>query len=468
MLNERQSGKLRLCLILLITAAVTFAACTAIGTLMARNAKKVPLSIPIPADVLEDRALRNFTDKYRANLGDEEFPQSVEQFFDALGSYRSTLASMRTTLESLRAQAEKANANLAEGQELVTVEQLIERDSRFSSLCRQFLGLQPETAAPAAKAEAAEEVMLDDEESAAPTPTPAPTPAPMTADRVETALREMTAITDAANRTFAKSVARTELVNLDWAAVIEARLGLPVPPDWMTRDTNRLFDDQRYERTQQLEWDLAEADPEREPVGDRPEVKAAPVWWSVIFGTAVLLGLAALWFALRFAEKGKKLGAVLCASCFALLALPLAVVRLWAHIDIVRSCFDWQSMAGVVGYVAAALLIIAFYAYAYTAHRAKSRKLALAVLALGALTVIGLGVRNVMPILAVMKRSDILTGDASLAFILLNAGRLLLWLFAAAAIVLGVRRSDDRAPAAEPSMFPALDAYRVSLRKERA
>ena len=43
-----------------------------------------------------------------------------------------------------------------------------------------------------------------------------------------------------------------------------------------------------------------------------------------------------------------------------------------------------------------------------------------------------------------------------------------LWVLTIAAIILGVRRSDDRRPASEPSMFPALDAYRVNLRKERA
>ena len=94
--------------------------------------------------------------------------------------------------------------------------------------------------------------------------------------------------------------------------------------------------------------------------------------------------------------------------------------------------------------------------------------LALAALILGLVTILGLAVRNVMPALHVLGRGDVLSTQAALAFLLLNAGRLLLWALTALALMLGVRRSREERPAAEPSMFPALDAYRVSLRKERA
>ena len=63
MLNERQHGKLRLCLILLAVAALCCAACTVAAMLMTGGATKVPVTVAPSEDLPEtDGALRAFSD----------------------------------------------------------------------------------------------------------------------------------------------------------------------------------------------------------------------------------------------------------------------------------------------------------------------------------------------------------------------------------------------------------------------
>lgn len=454
MLNEKQSGKLRLCLILLITAAVCFVACTVIGTIMAQRAQKVPATIPADeSDLVSDAALKAFTDLYRSYSGDETFPKSLSAYRAALSSYGETLETIKIRMAGYREQAERANDGLASGESRVTVESLMAADSRFVTYYLPYLGLGSTASQWSLQGDDA-----GDEE------TTAQAPMTVTETAVSTALNSRIDIADKAQKTLDQLSVRNEMLNLDWSVLIQARLGLPLPPDARINGE----DAQSVER--QYEWDALKLDndPETEPNGDRPEVKTGSILWTVALCAAVALALAASWLALRFAEKGRKLEGVICASLFTLLALPLAVIRLWAHINLLRAGFDWQPLAGAVGYGAALLFILLFYGYAYTAHRVKSRKLFTASLILGIVAILALAVRSGMPVLALMGRSGILSGTASLAFILLNAGRLLLWMLTILALALGMRRSSEKSPAAEPSMYPVLDAYRVNLRKERA
>ncbi len=525
MLNERQSGKLRLCLILLITALVAFVACTVIGTLMIRGAKKVPAEIDIPGSVVEsDGALRDFRDLYRQYLGNGEFPGTVSTDSLGLGTEEPDLSALRSGVSDFTWQLDKAEAILnglrqeaeeasrAEGAQPVSVDTLLtdmlngrKTQVRISDAdgnylrsytdrdledALRYLGLSTKTA-PAAAIPAA---VISDGTGAGADATPAPAPAApvITETTVSQRLREVRAKVNAAQKRLESLDARTAMLNRDWDTLTQYSLGLALPPDWLAQNTNT-FGDASWVRGQRYTWDrmdelLTEAaktapltddgtgaltadriEQLRASLGERPEIETAPIWWDIAMYCAVTLTLATAWLALHAAEKGRKLAAVIWASFFALLSLPLAVSRAWMNIDILRSTsFDWQPLAGAAGYALAALLILAFYGYAYTAHRVKSRKLALGMLLAGLLAIVALAARDIMPILNVSGRGAAISGSARLAFILVSGGRLLLWMLTIAAIILGVRRSDDRRPASEPSMFPALDAYRVNLRKERA
>ena len=476
MLNERQRGKLRLCLILLAAAALCFAACTAAALIMMGGATKVPVSITPAGDLpATDAALKAFAERYRAYAetddGEELSLDQVRQQLNAEGytTFARKIRDIRERLTALAGQLEAGDPKNAG----LTMDDLVMQDSRLQTTDnRRVLGLAVRTQEGEAS------------------------PNPMTHTQVESRLQELERILNNARASLVRSDMRTAMINLDWDAMTQARIGLMLPPDWLSqRDGSLGFSAQSGVRDAQLAWDLSRESLEEQSremadeyaagtsrtdpaawledqmarLGERPELEHASFWWTVAYAFAILLGLAALWFSLLFAERGAKLYAVLCASLFALLALPAAVARMWQHIEILRAYgrLDWQVLTGAAGYGLATLLIMAFYGYAWTARKAKFRWLALAVLIAGCLACAALAVRNVMPAVALMGRGDILFGGVSAAFLLMNAGRLLLWALAIAAVIIGVRRVSDEAPATEPSMFPDLDAYRVNLRKGR-
>ena len=283
---------------------------------------------------------------------------------------------------------------------------------------------------------------------------------------------------------------RQTLTILDWYTLLQAKIGEPLPPDQLAQVTvealagreldeaglaTRMFvgssviPDSVLEKmnlvSQQYAWDTAEDT----PVEDRPEIKASIVG-VILEMLIVVAALVGAYFGLRFAENGRKLAAVAFGSLFAVPALGLAIVRIWEHISllIAAKVFDWLTLVGLTGYVMAALLIIAFYIYTYTAHRVKSLALWILALIFGIIAALCIGARTVFPVLSVMGMTETISAEAMLAFILLGVARLMLWLLTILALIFGMRRVCDREFNAGRSMFRALDAYRVNLRKERA
>lgn len=283
---------------------------------------------------------------------------------------------------------------------------------------------------------------------------------------------------------------RQALTVYDWYTLLQAKIGEPLPPDQLAQAAAEAIAGRQLDTAGaatrllvgrsvipqrvidklnladgQYAWDTAETT----PLEDRPEIKA-PVTGTVIELALVVAVLAGAYFALRFAETGRKLAAVAFGSLFAVPALALAIVRIWEHVALLTAgkAFEWLTLVGLAGYVFAALLIIAFYIYTYTAHRVKSRALWITALVFGIIAVLCIGARTVFPVLTVMGLTETIGAEAMLAFILFGAARLLLWLLTVLTLIFGMRRVSDREANAGRSMFPALEAYRVNLRKERA
>ena len=423
MLSPKQYGKLRLSASLLVVAALIFMACTAVGSIIAAGATRLPVSpvedVITMDDIEKDASLRAFANLYRTRSGDPAFPKDVDGFLWGLSEYKA-----------------------------------LEKDS---------------VTAPAAAAT----------EGAA-----------NATEAVQDSSSSLENTVKAAEKTVSKSRMRQTLAAFDWYALLQAKIGEPLPPDQFaqvtaetlngrTEDGNGLLSmaftgsyfisysaREKYDQVaQQYDWDVAE----NEPSYDRPVIKA-PVWKTCVEVLLVLLALAGAYFALRFAETGRKLASVACGSVFVILGGGLAIVRFWEHLNVLLGfkTLEWQTLTGAAGYGAAILVVILFCVYTFLAHRAKPKALWLAALILGAIACLCLAARNVMPILTVMKQTSRMSSEASLAFILMNAGRLLLWVLTILGAVFGMRRVSDRGLNPVGTMFPALEAYRVNLRKERA
>ena len=423
MLSPKQYGKLRLGASLLVIAALIFTACTAVGSIIAAGATRLPVSLAENVitmdDIEKDASLRAFANLYRTRTGDPSFPGDVDGFLWGLSEYKA-----------------------------------LEEDS---------------VTAPAASAiESAAAAAADTQEASS----------------------SLESIAKAAEKTVNKRRMRQTLAAFDWYALLQAKIGEPLPPDMFAQVGSEMLNgrsedgsgplsrafvgshfispsaQEKYDQVaQQYDWDVAE----NEPSYDRPVIKA-PVWKTCVEVLLVLLALAGAYFALRFAETGRKLASVTCGSVFVILGGGLAIVRFWEHLNVLLAykTLEWQTLTGVAGYGAAILVVIAFCVYTFLAHRAKPKGLWLAALILGVIACLCLAARSVMPILTVMRQTSRMSSEASLAFILMNAGRLLLWVLTILGVVFGMRRVSDRGLNPVGTMFPALEAYRVNLRKERA
>ena len=412
MLSPKQYGKLRLSASLLVVAALIFMACTAVGSIIAAGATRLPVSpaenVITMDDIENDASLQAFANLYDTRTGNSAFPQDVDGFLWSLSEYKA-----------------------------------IEEDSDAAT-------------------------NVDTQETSS----------------------SLESIAKAAEKTVNKRRMRLTLASFDWYALLQAKIGEPLPPDQFAQVTaetlngrtdggngplSMLFTgtyfvsysaQEKYEQiVAQYDWDVAE----NEPSYDRPVIKA-PVWKTCVEVLLVLLALAGAYFALRFAETGRKLASVACGSVFVILGGGLAIVRFWEHLNVLLGfkTLEWQTLTGAAGYGAAILVVILFCVYTFLAHRAKPKALWLAALILGAIACLCLAARNVMPILTVMKQTSRMSSEASLAFILMNAGRLLLWVLTILGAAFGMRRVSDRGLNPVGTMFPALEAYRVNLRKERA
>ncbi len=187
---------------------------------------------------------------------------------------------------------------------------------------------------------------------------------------------------------------------------------------------------------------------------------------------AVLLAIAAAaaltawsgYMALRKTEQGKKLPAVVFVSVFAVLMFTQA----WYYFaGFVRQNSEWLNLVGAVGYLTEAAVVAIFYAYAYTARRAKSLGLWIAALITAVISAVCLTTWTVVELIDAIRQFDTLTADTGLAGILLLVGELVLNVGVLAGIAVGMRKVSGEAPTAVPDMFSVLSLYRKSLRKER-
>ena len=173
----------------------------------------------------------------------------------------------------------------------------------------------------------------------------------------------------------------------------------------------------------------------------------------LFFGTAA--ALTTLYFAIRFAEKGKKAVAAIFATPWLVAGLFMIVYGF--HLVFVARSLVWWWLPV---YVFAGALGVIVYLYAWFSMKWRNNVLFILALVFtftAVAAVIGQVVYTIVR----------LSGRVSLEGLQLPAAAIAALVLLGLAIAFGVKR-DDREPKFDnPSMFPELDAYRKSLRKER-
>lgn len=174
----------------------------------------------------------------------------------------------------------------------------------------------------------------------------------------------------------------------------------------------------------------------------------------LFFGTAA--ALTTLYFAIRFAEKGKK-------AVAAIFATPWLVAGLYVMLSGIQGVIGagWRNWWLLPEYLSVGALSVIVYLFAWFSMKWKNNVLfilALIFTFMGVATVIGDTVQDVV------RMSDYIRAG----MFLLPAAMIAAFVLIGLTISFGVKR-DDREPLySNASMFPELDAYRKSLRKERA
>ena len=171
-----------------------------------------------------------------------------------------------------------------------------------------------------------------------------------------------------------------------------------------------------------------------------------------------LASLATLYFAFFFAERGKKAAA-------AIFATPWLVGGMFAMLSGIQgtAISGWSDWWMIPFWVSAGALGVIVYLFAWFSMKWKNNTLFVLGLIFtftAVATVVG------DTVMSIVRFSEFLTVNAE--FFLLPAAEIAGAVLLGLTIALGVKR-DDREPLFEnASMFPELDAYRKSLRKERA
>lgn len=178
------------------------------------------------------------------------------------------------------------------------------------------------------------------------------------------------------------------------------------------------------------------------------------MYLAIFFGSIAVL--ATLYFAFFFAERGRKAAA-------AVFATPWLVFGLYVLLSGIQGVIGayWRNWWLLPEYLSVGALGVIVYLFAWFSMKWKNNVLfimALIFTFMGAATVIGDTVQEVIRSHDYIAAETFLIPSAEIAaFVLIGL-----------AICFGVKR-DDREPLySNASMFPELDAYRKSLRKERA